>query len=508
MGPKTAYIRRFDGGIFNDPRVPNAGLSRVVTNFDILTNPYKMTPYHSSASGDSAAATSQKQNFVLANWLPGSTNDYRVFSLGVVSGSGKAEILMKTMTTGSSNDLSDASWASPANNASAAGLTNFNLFVWYKKTNLIYGAKAGTSIWAFDSGTAGAFTETSLSLAYTNIAQGCVHPVDDILYVPYDNKIAKNDNGTWSAPVLTLPSNYYITSICPYRNFLAIACAPLSGEGGSRVFLWDRDTSLATVSESIDWGEGNIKVIEELNGDLVGISQLGNITTRFFGRLIFKRYTGYGAEKIGEFVSTSISSVLTLGKQKINNRLHFMAQIILNGSAREGVFSIGRNPGQPYAIIHERTPNNDTALSGGFPVNFFYIGDFLFQSYISSGSYGLSKTDDQNSYTASSIYESEINEGMDEADRPALKQLMSVGANYEALPAAGQAVVQYRVDGGSWVTVFTETTDGAVYTEPVPNAASGDEFVQGKDYEFRCVSTGGAEMTGITYKFLNLSSNV
>ena len=47
----------------NDPRDPAENVARMVTGFDILTNAYKMSPYHDSESGDSAASTSKKQNF-------------------------------------------------------------------------------------------------------------------------------------------------------------------------------------------------------------------------------------------------------------------------------------------------------------------------------------------------------------------------------------------------------------------------------------------------------------
>lgn len=505
MPVRTAYIRRFDGGIFNDPRVPNSALSRVVTNFDILTNPYKMTPYRDSESGDNNAASSQRQNFQIA-LRTGTT--YSVYALGVVDGTARAEIEYKNLSTGGSNDLSDNTWTATGNNASSSGATNFNLFINYKKTGRTYGARAGTAIWAYDPTGSAAWTDTERSISYTNIAQGCVHPADDILYVPYDNKIAKNDNGTWTDVALTLPSHFYITSICPYRTHLAIFCAPLSGEGSSVVFLWNRDTSLATVDEAIDWGEGVVKVGEEVNGDLLGISLSGNSSTRFFARIIIRRFAGYGSEKIIELIGGSSTALLPIAKQKINNRLHFMMQISVNGSVREGVFSIGRSPGEPYSLIHERTPNNDTALvSSSNLFNFIYVGDFLLQAYLSNSAYAISKTNDQSSFTASSIYESEINPDMPLTHKPQLKQLMSVGALYEKLPTAGSVQVQYRVDGGDWVTVFTETTDGATYTEPKPQNADGSQFKKGKDYECRAVSTGGAEITGIVYKYKVLASN-
>ena len=59
-------INKWDGGIVNDPRDPQENVCRVVSNFDILTNPYKMIPYRDSEDGDSGASTSKKQNFCIA----------------------------------------------------------------------------------------------------------------------------------------------------------------------------------------------------------------------------------------------------------------------------------------------------------------------------------------------------------------------------------------------------------------------------------------------------------
>src|SRR3990167_651299 len=273
---RERYFERFDGGMVNDPRDPAAGACRVVTNFDILTNPRKLIPYRNSEDGDSAAATSRKQNFCIA-LRTGTT--YRLYSLGVKSGATTAEVLMKDLTTSGDDDLADNTWLTPNNNQSSAGATNFNLFIFYPKTTLIYGARAGTHIWAFDPTSVAGWADTHQALTYTNIAQGLVHPKDDILYIPYDNKIAKNDNGSWTTVALTLPSHLYITSICEYGNYLAIGCRPLSGQGDSQVYLWDRDSSLTTISESLNWGRGNLEILGVVDGLLVGISLTGDSTT-------------------------------------------------------------------------------------------------------------------------------------------------------------------------------------------------------------------------------------
>src|SRR3990167_235490 len=243
-------ITRFDGGMKNDPRDPSPNTCRVCTNFDALTNPYKLTPYPNSESGDSAPTTSRKQNFVIA-LRTGAT--FSLYALGVVSGAGTAEVLFKDLTTGASNDLDDNGWSTPANNQSASGATAFDLFIYYRKVNLIFGARAGTHIWAFNAGSA--FADTHQSLTYTTIRQGLVHTEDDILYIPYfdsaapTSAVASNNNGSWDTTALSLPKHLIPQSLCESGNYLAIGCGPDTGAvlGDSKVILWDRD--------SISWNE-------------------------------------------------------------------------------------------------------------------------------------------------------------------------------------------------------------------------------------------------------------
>lgn len=495
-------INKFNGGMVNDPRDPTENTCRVVTNFDVLTNSYKMSPYRSSESGDSAASTSRKQNFCVA-LRTGTT--YRLFGLGVVSGTARAEILMKDLTTGAATDLDDADWATPANNQSSAGTTSFNLFVYYKKVGRIFGAKAGTTIWVFDPASSAAFLEdgtgNSRSLTYTNIAQGLVHSKDDILYIPYDNKIAKNDNGTWSDTALTLPSHLYITSICEDGNNLVIACAPLSGVGDSVVFIWDRDSSLATLSDSINWGQETLKIIESVEGIIIGISLSGTNSTRFKDRIVFK-YLSASNPITFQVFEGGTSTLLPIAKQKINDRLYFMMLVSLNGATREGVWSVGRNLSS-FSIVHERTPNNNTALVGGDLYGFFLVGDFMFISYLSSSTYALSKTDDTETYSASSIYESKI---FNAGDSSLTKKLIGVTVMTEPMPTAGQIILSYRKDGATaWTEIFTEATDSSISRSAINIESSGDNLGEHKEVEFQIKSTGGAVVTGFSFKeeFIN-----
>ena len=141
-------IDKFDGGIENDPRDPRENTCRMVSNFDIFTNSKKMTPYRHSVSGDTAASTSRKQNFTIA-LRTGTT--YSVYALGVVSADDRAEILYQDL--GSLQSAADT-WSATTNNQQpdTTGATNFNLFVYYQRTDRIYGARNGSHIWSYEPG--------------------------------------------------------------------------------------------------------------------------------------------------------------------------------------------------------------------------------------------------------------------------------------------------------------------------------------------------------------------
>jgi len=398
----TKKINDFSLGMTSELRDPDTRYASLLKNFDAHTYKRKLVPFRSSEDGDDAGNTSKKKNFCVA-LRTGTTHS--LYALGVKSGATTAEVLYKDLTTGAANDLDDNAWAATgaaAKYQSASGATDFNLFVYYRKVGRIFGAKAGTTIWVYDPAGSADFLEdgtgNSLSLTYTNIAQGLVHSKDDILYVPYDNKIAKNDNGVWTAVALTLPEHFYITSICEMGNNIAIAMAPLSGAiaGQSRVFIWDRDPTLTTLSETIPWEEGQLQILEVVNGYLVGISISGNTATRHNVRISFRfldgnNIMGYRATPIMELVAPTRQEsappdsgtgtiALPIAKQMINGRLHFLMQIYINGEQRNGVWSIGK-VGDSFALNHERTPNNDTALTSAVLYNFFYVGDYLFIIY-------------------------------------------------------------------------------------------------------------------------------
>lgn len=516
-------INRWDGGMVNDPRNPRENTCRVVTNFDVTSSPYKMTPYRQSENGHTSQTNHRIQNFAIARR---SGNLNYLWGLGTASSvSNLATIYFKNLND--ANDLAGQTWNGGANNnaQSVGSATDFNFFVFYKKTGLIYGARDGTNIWAFDPTSVALFQDSHFALTYTTIAQGVVHSRDDILYVPYDNKIAMNNNGSWTAEALILPSNLFITSIAEFGDYLAIAAAPLantdnpstinpatanSSVENSKVFLWDRRSDTVTLRETVDWGEGTLKVLEEVNGYLVGISISRGIH-RFKDKISFRYYANAPGSQLPvkafqfeEFVASAIGaggtsqvSTLPIAKQKINNRLYFMMFTSIDNDStiptrREGVWSVGVIPGIGFNIVHERTPNNDTFLVSPTLHSFFFVGDYLFISYTSNATIAMTKTDDQSVF-ATSIYESKrFNTG----DSSQYKDLLEATVATEYMPTAGQVVLKYRTDQNTaYTTIFTNTTDNSISRSAITGLPK--EY---KEIQFRIESTGGAEITALIFK--------
>ena len=176
-----------------------------------------------------------------------------------------------------------------------------------------------------------------------------------------------------------------------------------------------------------------------------------------------------------------------------------MMQITINGAVREGVWSVGRNnPSSPMTLVHERTPNNDTALTNGALYNFFSVGDYMFISYADNSSEALSKTDDTVAYSATSIYESKI---FNKGDSSVTAKLLRVTGKYEKLPASATVTLKYRVDGAtSWTTIFTDSADDSISHTTINIESSGATLSEFKELEFRIESVK-AVITGFSFEY-------
>ncbi len=492
---ETVALENLAKGMTADIRDDTPGMAKLLKNFDILTRPHTLMPYHSMVEADTSSATNRLSDFI---WR--ATNS--IYGVGTNSSTTKITILNKIPGT--------STWSAAANNAGTAGKTLIpgSVVEYHAK---FYGIDTAGEVFKADPSGSAAWVDADATLTGATSAQvssnGIVHSKDDILYYGYLNKIAANNNGSWNTAAITLPSKYLIKSICEYGNYLAIACDLADGTyGQSIVYLWDRDSTLNTISEVIDFGTGSIQLIQQVESVLVGISLRTNLIADLPNQLVFREYSGTTADVVLKLIASSPGIAFGTG-QKLDQYLYFISDIVIDGMLQSGIWGFGKDSAGKWRVWLDRSPNNDTVVASGALVGFLMTGDYALVAYNDSGYIVRETSTVSTDYTASSIIETVLNPAMKRVHMASNKQLQAVAVSYDPIPSGGQVIFKYKVNGSAWTTLFTETTTGKVVTESVYDV-SGTAITSGHEYQFRFESMGGVLLTGLKYKYELLESLV
>lgn len=494
-------INTHDGGMVNDPRDPRPNVQRNIQHFDNYTNTRKLTPYRSLKAD--AITESTLDGFKIEKFISGNGT---LWGLGR---RGASDNNTQIYTKSSAGDPTSV-WTTAPGTFTSSSVESFVMFVLYN--NYLYGGNSN-GVWSYGDITSSEIFTNNVHMGNTPTGQGIVHSADNVMYFPAGNVICYNNAGSFGVG-FTLPSNATSASICEMGIYLAIAFNLSNGK--CVVGLWDRDITNTELSEKIDWGTGALQLIETVEGVLCGISTTNANNTALTPRVLFKSWQysylsgsqGLNTVSIfAEYVCT-LTTILAGSSQRFNELFYFLAEITLNGIAFKGLWKIFLGPSGSMAVSFDQLPMNGTVLGAGSLYGFYRWGDYIFISFINplTGLNTVWRTDDQPNYTAISESDTTINQGMSPEDRVEKKKLLAVGALYEPLPSGASVIVQYRVDGGAWVTIFIETTDGRVRTEPVIYDATGTAFTDGYEYEFRVQSTGGGEITALLYKYATIKT--
>jgi hypothetical protein len=298
--------------------------------------------------------------------------------------------------------------------------------------------------------------------------------------------------------VISVPTNFKITSICNFGNYLAIGCAPISSfNGGSKVFLWNLSSDLFT--ETLDFGEGDLRIIETIEGMIVGITDryLNNSAGAGRGSMIVQIYSGGSPQVIKEvFTQALTGTTIPISKAVKNNRLFWAAKIMTNSAGttyNEGLWSFGRkNINYAYTLTLDVIDENiNTSGIQGFGTagNYFFIG------HSTDGS--IDKTNDAATYAFTSIYESQI---FDVGDASVTKRLNQFRIKTAPIATGGSVTIKYRIDDEtSFTTIGSLSTVGEVGRHFYNIESSQADFPTFNEITFRIESTGGAEITSYTF---------
>jgi hypothetical protein len=479
---------RFDGGISDDPRKPSVNEFQITKHFDIFSNPFRLTTYRSleADTNDGSTATGMKQ-YLVRDFFYASASA-KLYGLGQTAG-GLTKIVYKA-------DATTGNWTLPASSEGNGAVQNgcffeFKDYAWgFQGTNQVFK-------WGLLSGSP-SITNSVATVAstITSVANGII-AADGNAYMAYNNVVIRiaTDASTVTDSAKTVPSQYKITSLENYGSYLAIACSPISSfNGQSVVYLWNLSSDL--FYETIPWGEGDLRVLGNVEGMLVGITDkyLNNATGAGKGSMVIKAYNSGSAQPLKEIFTQALTGkTIPTSKFVKDGRLFFAAKIMTNSAGttyNEGIWSFGRkNPNYGLALtldVIDENVDTDGIQAIGQAANYFFIGH--------SGDGSIDKTNDAATYAFTSIYEGQI---FDAEDVSSDKSLGSVKVMFRALAAGETVTLKYRVDGAtSWTTIGSASTDGELSHTFVNIESTGAEFVAFRELEIRIESTGGAEVTG------------
>lgn len=477
---KEIKITNFGGGISDDPRQNSSNSFAIAKHFDI-SNPYRLTPLHGTVANETKALGIAK--FLYAPW--GAATTYRLYGYGVKSGTTAPALYIYDIDAGVPDGTN---WATPITAEGTTNGRNTQAFFYYKDYIYMW---TGTTLSRWNVLTF-TYTDAYQSITAATVAQPVHHPADDIAYFFANNVVyTQTDNGTTWATALTLPDNMYIVSACAYGNYLAISCNPKSTQNGNPVtFLWDRDSSLATLTERIDMGEGAVKHIANLGGNLIAVVNF--FTSNAYGlnqsKLLIKRVVGTTATTIKTLPVDNTNSLLYTTSFIRDNKLYFPAKLINDGDTNIGIYAVdylGR-------INLEVIDADATSYEG-----IFCIANLWWLAHSGDGS--VNRTVVDGTFATESIYESQKFNGGDSSQQ---NKLVGITVMTDPMPTTGSITLKYRMDSSTaWTTIFTHTTDNSISHSAINIEATGATLPTFYEAQFQIISTGGAIVTGFKFKY-------
>lgn len=514
----------FHKGIADDRYAIDIGEFSIAKHFDILTHPRRLQPRRGMATH--TASTGIGNLIVDANGL--------MYGVGIDASNPNNGKLWKLAGYGGSDNF-----AALGTNQLSGATVDYEFIVDWPDAGQVRTIHWASTNLLVASDPAGGSSAQTQALTFSSIGQGFVHPKDKNLYFPYRTsstpyigKIAPNATAFagLNATAFQLPAQYRVFCLTNYGNYLAV---PMTGfqavslVNSSIVGFWDRDTTNTQFTETIQWGNGALKVLNNIQGALIGISELGSDslqagTTQDYNSIQIKLWTG-GAEPelIAELKAIHLNGASTPSvsiNPRVNfinnNRLYFSVNINPNDGiqpARYGMYSIGRNKlDGRWSVNLEHMATNDNSETSVIAAAI--VGDYVEMVHTAAGTLTKSTNGASSSttYNATSVYESGVNPKMKPAHKCIEKKLGLFGARFLPLQSGESVVLEYRVDSSGaeadWVSVATASTVGQKSID-MSKAASDTEFTDGYDYEFRLKSLGGAVILDGYYGY-NLNTNL
>lgn len=483
---KTVVISQNWGGITDDPRSNTKVSFDLLQHFDITNSVHVLAPQLSLEADDSGAKLIRKFEYANGTFYGFGTDDPGQTKLQVYS---KSPILTGSWAT-----------ATGGTSTTTGGFTGFPKH--YK--DYIYGIWSGSSVFQYGdiTGTP-SFTDAfgSISTTVSSAAEPFIHPSDDILYIPYANKLASVDVTTFTATVLTLPDNLTVVSLEALGEYLAIGCQGDGVSVNSKVFLWDRIS--ADITQSIDFGVEKLYQIGNVDGSLVGISlSLNGATLKSSQFLVAREWFGGDKASVTQSKELEGSPIYTINEKRTieQNNLYFLLEFGGDTVDLMGIWSYGRkNKNYPFRFNQEIKAVNDTPAEN--LQSFFKLGDYWWIAHETDGS--IDRTNDNSAYaSATSLARTEIFRGEGEVEIGYKKKLTRIGVIYKKFTGSESIVVKYKTDtDSSFTTIFTASTSGST-SEFATQLSGSNPLPSGwNEIQFELDDTGNAQILALVFEY-------
>lgn len=482
-------INTFDGGMAEDIRSHNTNECEESFNYDIFTNPHRLIPYGDSTVDSTTLLAMDDAQISDVDIAKYSGSPYLITAVGYANDSAAiSAFYTKATMIGIFQKQIDTPYG-----AYVAG----SLVVYKDKAYTLSSNGNQYTLFSFDS----IGSVTAIGIITSTTAPLCrpfVHPEDNILYVVIGNTIGRWDGSTFTQSSTILPTGFETTSVTDYGTYLAISMRPARNNGNSVTYLWGRDMSLNTLQGTINFGEGDIKILENLDNNLFAImAPFRDFEQSIVNKLRVKVYAGGAVEEVKSFVLPSTNNTPNNFKAKNGGKLYFTA-----GDSKS-IYVLGKNKDGRYVVTKDRyLKNGETPL----PVTGFnLIGDVLFAGLIVDSVHYLTRSKIQTSgetltYESTSIYKTTINPNMPLEDRYRDKQLDSVRIVFVGA-VSGTTTLKYSVDGSTMATIISEANETGQQVFEANAQSDGVPLLSGREFQFQIEGTGGAQIKEISYNY-------
>lgn len=290
---------------------------------------------------------------------------------------------------------------------------------------------------------------------------------------------------------------------------MAVGCEHTERYDDSKVFFWDTLSADASFVEEIP--EGQLKLLENVGGQLVAITRFGASKVIRGTSIIASTYSGVEFLQRRRITlsndTTSLGIIQPTAVVK-NNQLYFGAEVDTGG----GIYRFGVN-GNEYCLTEDRYITNDGDVSNIFALE--TDGDTFYVAYDIGVTSSTNRTNFDKDYTM------EIEPYYETVRIPAGKNGEKAKLNYIAVhtvptvdeasftPATQDIEVEYRVDNeASYTSLGTHDASTQDYTLFNDNGGAVNFPDSWKSIVFRLKVTGLAQLHRFEVDWSNVPSNV